>query len=58
MSADTSDAEATIAAIGQAGVDVDALASELQAKGADSFDASFTKLLSSIDAKVASLRKI
>jgi len=57
LSPDTSDAEAVIAEIAQAGVDVDALAEELQIKGRDSFDDSFAKLLQSIETKAASLRE-
>jgi transaldolase / glucose-6-phosphate isomerase len=57
LSTDTTDAEAVIAGVEQAGVDVDALAEELQTKGRDSFDDSFTKLLQSIEAKAAVLRE-
>jgi len=53
LSADTTEAEQAVAAIIGAGVDVDALAQELQIKARDSFDDSFAKLLESIEAKVA-----
>lgn len=56
LATDTSDAEAVIAGVEQAGIDVDGLAQELQIKGRDSFDQSFAKLLRSIEAKVAALR--
>jgi transaldolase len=56
LSSDTSAAEAVIAEVAQAGIDVDALAQELQIKGRDSFDDSFIKLLKSLEAKVAALR--
>jgi len=52
---DGGDAEATIAEITKAGVDVDALAAELQVAGRDSFDDSFTKLLASIEDKAKAL---
>ncbi|MGH6896293.1 MAG: bifunctional transaldolase/phosoglucose isomerase [Geminicoccaceae bacterium] len=57
LSPDTTDAEAVIAAIGQTGIDVEALADELQVKGRDSFDDSFAKLLQSIETKAATLRE-
>ena len=57
LSEDTTDGEAVIAGIGKAGVDVDAMAEQLQIEGRDSFGNSFTKLLQSIDTKKATLRK-
>lgn len=57
LAPDTSDAEAVIAGVEKAGIDVDALAQELQIKGRDSFDESFAKLLQSIEAKAATLRE-
>ncbi len=54
---DGGDAETTIAAIEDAGVNVGELAAELQVKGRDSFIDSFTKLLTSIDTKVGALRE-
>jgi transaldolase/glucose-6-phosphate isomerase len=57
LSTNTADAAAVIRAVGQAGIEVDALAEELQIKGRDSFDDSFAKLLQSIEAKAAILRE-
>ena len=57
LSEDTADAEAVIADIGKAGVDVDILAEQLQIDGRDSFGNSFAKLLRSIDTKKATLRE-
>ena len=57
LSPDATAAEAVIAEIAQAGIDVDALADELQVKGRDSFDDSFAKLLQSIETKAATLRE-
>ncbi len=56
LSSDSTRAEAVIADVAKTGIDVDALAAELQTQGAASFDASFTKLLASIESKVARLR--
>lgn len=55
LAADGGDAEETIAAITKAGLDVDALAAQLQIEGRDSFDDSFKQLLDSIEAKVSAL---
>ncbi len=55
LAADGGDAEATIATIAKAGVDVDALAADLQIEGRDSFDKSFADLLASIETKVEAL---
>lgn len=55
LAPDGGDAEATIAAIAAAGLDVDALAARLQIEGRDSFDKSFTELLATIETKVAAL---
>jgi transaldolase len=57
LSPDTTEAEAVIAGAARAGIDVDTLAAELQTQGAASFDASFAKLLKSIESKAATLRK-
>jgi transaldolase len=54
---DTHEAETVIAGAAKAGIDADALAAKLQTQGAASFDASFAKLLSSIESKAATLRK-
>lgn len=57
MSTDGSDADAVIAGVEQAGVNVDDLARELQIKGRDSFVGSFVTLLASIESKIAELRR-
>ena len=57
LSPDATAAEAVIAEIAQTGIDVDAVADELQVKGRDSFDDSFAKLLQSIETKAATLRE-
>jgi transaldolase len=57
LSRDGSDAEEMLARIGSAGVDVDALAAQLQKEGADSFVDSWNDLLECIDTKTASLTK-
>lgn len=57
LSEDTTDAEAVIAGVKKAGVEVDALAEQLQIEGRDSFGNSFTKLLQSIDTKKGALRE-
>jgi len=51
------DAEAVIADIEKAGVDVDAMAELLQIEGCDVFGESFSKLLESIDVKKKTLRE-
>jgi transaldolase len=53
MAADGSDAEAVLANFARAGIDVDALAARLQDEGAKSFVASWTDLMSRIEAKSA-----
>jgi transaldolase len=53
---DGGDAEAMLARIGTAGVDVDALADELQRKGRDAFVASFEQLLARVESKMHELR--
>lgn len=53
---DGGDAEGMLKRIGQAGVDVDALAAELQIKGRDAFVASFEQLLERVDSKMQALR--
>ncbi|MEP5515676.1 MAG: transaldolase [Bauldia litoralis] len=55
LAADGGGAGETIAAITKAGLDVDALAAQLQIEGRDSFDDSFKQLLDSIEAKVSAL---
>ena len=55
MRADGGDAEATIARYAAVGVDVDALAAQLQREGAAAFVASWRDLLQRIAAKSAAL---
>jgi transaldolase len=55
MAADGGDAEATLAQIGKAGVDVDALASKLQKDGAQAFVKSWQQLLQRIKDKTTVL---
>jgi transaldolase len=56
LPADGGDGEATLARIGKAGVDVDALAADLQIKGRDAFVASVEQLLTRVDGKMQALR--
>jgi transaldolase len=55
MPADGGDADKTLAAFGAAGIDVGALAQQLQREGAESFSKSWEQLLASLDAKRAAL---
>jgi transaldolase len=55
LPADGGDAEATLARFAQAGVDVSALAAQLQTEGADAFVQSWNDLMTSIAAKGALL---
>jgi transaldolase len=55
LSADGGDAEATLARFAQAGIDVGALASQLQREGADAFVQSWDELMDCIAAKSAQL---
>ena len=55
MPRDGGDGDATVAAYGRAGIDVVALASELQMQGAKSFDDSWQDLLDSIGTKSQAL---
>ena len=57
LSADGGDCEATIAAFGKAGIDVDALGSKLQEEGAASFAKSWNDLMTVIASKSAVLEK-
>ncbi len=52
---DASEAAATLGAVARAGVDLEALAAQLQADGRDAFSADFGKLLRGIDAKASDL---
>jgi transaldolase len=54
---DGGDCEAVLAEFAKAGVDVDALAAELQDDGAKSFVASWNELMSCIDSKSAAIKK-
>jgi transaldolase len=55
MAPDGGDAEATLSAFAQAGIDVEALAARLQQEGADAFVASWRSLVATLDAKHAAL---
>ena len=55
LPADGGDADATVARIAAAGIDVDALADQLQKEGAESFVASWTELLERIGSKAATV---
>jgi transaldolase len=57
MAADGGDAEAMLARFAAAGIDVDALATQLQAEGADSFADSWKDLMSCIDSKSTGMRR-
>jgi transaldolase len=57
MLADGGDAEAVLANFAKAGINVDALAAQLQQEGADSFVKSWTDLMSQIETKSAEVRK-
>jgi transaldolase len=57
LAADGGDCEAVLAQFAQAGVDVDALAAQLQDEGATSFDQSWSDLLSVIASKSDAIRK-
>jgi transaldolase len=54
---DGGNGEALLAAFAKAGIDVDALAAQLQDEGAKSFVASWTELLDQIESKSAAMRK-
>ncbi|MGH8273861.1 MAG: transaldolase, partial [Gammaproteobacteria bacterium] len=55
--ADGGDADDTIKAINEAGVDTDQLAHDLQEEGKQKFDDSYNKLLAQIEKKLAELRE-
>ncbi|MEO7493403.1 MAG: transaldolase [Massilia sp.] len=57
MPADGGDADKTLAAYSAAGIDLDALADQLQREGAESFSKSWGQLLAALDVKRATLRK-
>jgi transaldolase len=56
LPADGGDAEDVLARIGEAGIDVDALATTLQTEGADTFVKSWDDLLARISAKSTEVR--
>ncbi|MGZ8765797.1 MAG: transaldolase [Acidimicrobiia bacterium] len=55
LDADGGDADATIAKIAAAGIDIDALAAQLQKEGAESFVASWNELLARVASKSATV---
>jgi transaldolase len=57
MPADGGDGEAVLARFAKAGIDVDALAAQLQDEGAKSFVKSWDELMAQINAKSAAMRK-
>jgi transaldolase len=57
LPADGGDCEEVLAQFAKAGIDVDALASQLQDEGAKSFVSSWNELLAVIDSKSAALKK-
>jgi transaldolase len=57
MAADGADAEAVLASFAKAGIDVDALAAQLQDEGAKSFVESWNDLMSRVDSKSADYRE-
>src|SRR6202142_2623858 len=56
MAADGGDAEAVLASFAKAGINVDALATQLQDEGAKSFVESWNDLMSCIESKSAATR--
>jgi transaldolase len=57
LPADGGDCETVLAEFVRAGIDIDALASQLQDEGAKSFVNSWSELLAAIDSKGAAIRK-
>jgi transaldolase len=57
MPADGGDSDKVLAQFADAGIDVDALASQLQAEGAKSFVSSWQELMDVIASKSAALQK-
>ena len=57
LTRDGGDAEEVLARFGRAGIDVMALASDLQAEGAKSFVTSWNELMASIQSKTDALKK-
>jgi transaldolase len=58
MPADGGDSEDVLGRFADAGIDVDALASQLQAEGAKSFVSSWNELMDVIASKSAALQKV
>jgi transaldolase len=56
LAADGGDADATLARIGQAGIDAGALAAELQVQGRDAFITSFDQVVERVGGKMQALR--
>jgi transaldolase len=57
LAPDGGDCEKVLAAFAKAGIDIDALAKQLQDEGAASFDKSWNDLMSRIESKSAVVRK-
>src|SRR5580658_2535926 len=57
LAADGEDCEQTLAAFAKAGIDIDALAQQLQEEGAASFNKSWKDLMACIESKSSALRK-
>jgi transaldolase len=57
MPADGGDCEQVLAEFAKAGIDIDALAAQLQSEGTKSFDDSWNELLTVIESKSAALKK-
>ncbi len=57
MTPDGGDCEAVLADFAKAGIDIDALAAQLQDEGAASFVKSWNDLMACIDSKSAAMRK-
>jgi transaldolase len=55
LTPDGGDADATITAIAAAGIDIDALAAQLQREGAESFVQSWNELLAQVESKTATV---
>ena len=55
LAPDGGDADATIASIAAAGIDIDGLAAQLQKEGADSFVKSWNELLAQVESKTATV---
>ena len=58
MSPDGGDAEEVLAKFAKAGIDVDALAAQLQEEGAKSFVSSWNELMGVIESKSSALKAV